>query len=303
LSTAEPSLVGFAFDLITLGLDGVALFKAFSEISALRKLVRAGEDAKNGERVKQIVDELNKLGDAKGDGDLGKNVLRDLRSTEHDASATAHTLHPPPGSDYLTADELRTAVRAHIRNALEYTADNESWTEFWTHLANNRHTIDPDIAAMMRKVHKLIRDPQLIEDAMVELWIAAAREQITPQQALMRFFGGESGMPVLIGQTDQAFEEAMLANKPAIDDFFGDTVHGAYTHMFQEYVLARALGGREAAMNVRHMIARLNGPMSGPKTLAGLAWDALFDEYMGHQINSPEGLGSILAIHLNFPIF
>ena len=287
-------------DLITLGLDGAGLVKAVRELVALRNAVRAGEDATE---IDQAVKQLDKIGDEHGSPDLGKKTLQDIRTAEHDAQASARRLRPPPGSDYETADELRHAVRAHIRNALEYAGENGEWTELLEHLANSRHNLDPQVIETLRRVHKLIRDPQLLEDAMVELWITAAREQITPQQALMRFFGGEAGMPILTDQSELAFEKAMLAEKPAIDDTFSDSFHGAYTHMFQEYVLARALGSREAARDVRQMIGRLKDPMRGRKNLASLVWDGIFDSYEARQINAPEELGAILIAHLNFPLF
>jgi hypothetical protein len=71
LSAEEPSLMPFALDLISLGLDGAPLVKAFSEGLALRRLIRAGEDVKNSAKVKKLVEELNEIGKTKGDAKLG----------------------------------------------------------------------------------------------------------------------------------------------------------------------------------------------------------------------------------------
>ena len=212
LSAGDPSLVPFVFDLITLGLDGAGLVKAFREVVALRNAVRAGKDAKNAAKIDDAVAKLNEMGGNKAPN-LGDNTLRDLRAAEHDAQAAAGRLRPPPGSNYETADELRQAVRAHIRNALEHAGDNPEWTALLEHLANSGHTLDPHVIETLRRVHKLMRDPQLLEDAIVELWTTAAREQVTPQQALMRFPGADKS--VLSGLMRGVAE---TRNRPAIVD-------------------------------------------------------------------------------------
>jgi len=51
-------------------------------------------------------------------------------------------------------------------------------------------------------------------------------------------------MPILEGVDAEKFREAMLAEKPALDERLKDDTHGLLTHMFQEYVLAEEWGGR-----------------------------------------------------------
>ena len=150
------------------------------------------------------------------------------------------------------------------------------------------------IAERIDQVWKLGRDPQVYEDAMAELWEEAARDGITEEEALVRYFGGRQGMPLIDSQDPKKFLKAMEADKPMIDDvsIVGND-HGAYTHMFQEYALARKIG-KGAAGEFRQAIARAVGPDVGNTKFASQLWDALFDEYQGEFINSPEGLGPII---------
>jgi hypothetical protein len=113
LATEEPSLVPFAVDLISLGLDGLPLVKAFGEGIELRNLVRAGSSAENTKRINAIVDELNDLGKAKGDPkQLGKRALEDARAAEQDAAKTAPkpTAKEKPPAKGETADDKVTVA-------------------------------------------------------------------------------------------------------------------------------------------------------------------------------------------------
>lgn len=88
LSTEEPSLVPFAIDLISLGLDGAPLIKAFSKGLELRNLVRAGEEVKNSKRISQLVDELDKVNPGKAPK-LGEKTLEEVRDAETTAAKGA----------------------------------------------------------------------------------------------------------------------------------------------------------------------------------------------------------------------
>ena len=333
LAVEEPSLWGFALDLVFLGLDGAPLVKAFGKAVQVRRLVAAGGEAKNAAKVKQLVNELNDIGKAaKNDAKLGERALDDARAAERDAAASGRRKQPeevdpaskkpagehdqprpktgheqggprkPPHSDYNTGGELRTAVHAHINNALEHAGANEEWTELWERVDRAKllkeYPKDAELLKQIDKVHALMRDPKVYEDAMVELWETAARDGITEQEALMRWAGGEP-VPHVHGQDADVFRKALRDPKPLIDEFFRDTAHGAETHMFQEYALARALGSKDAARNFRHLIAEAEGPVRNRQQFFSQVWDAVFDVYDGSQVNSPEGIGPILKAHLN----
>jgi hypothetical protein len=83
LSTEEPSLLPFAVDLISLGIDGLPLVKAFHAISELNRLVQARREIEEATRLKQLLDELDAIGAAKKKPRLGEQTLGDLQSTSH----------------------------------------------------------------------------------------------------------------------------------------------------------------------------------------------------------------------------
>ena len=88
LSTEEPSLLPFAVDLISLGLDGLPLIKAFHAISELNRLVQARREIEQAARLKQLLDELDAIGAAKNKPRFGQRALNDLQSYR--------TSHPKP---------------------------------------------------------------------------------------------------------------------------------------------------------------------------------------------------------------
>jgi hypothetical protein len=101
LSTEEPSLVPFAIDLISLGLDGAPLVKAFSKGLELRNLVRAGEEVKNSKRITELVDELDKVNPKKAPK-LGEKTLQEVRDAEQTAAKDA----PKPKPKSKAPDKL-----------------------------------------------------------------------------------------------------------------------------------------------------------------------------------------------------
>src|SRR4051812_6872948 len=72
LSQEEPSLTGFAVALISLGLEGLPLIHAFKLALDIKRLKNAGGEA---DKVKRLVDELNKLGKEKNAPKLGEQAL------------------------------------------------------------------------------------------------------------------------------------------------------------------------------------------------------------------------------------
>ena len=87
LATEDPSLLPFAVDLISLGIDGLPLIKAFHAISELNRLVQARREIEEAARLKRLLDELDAIAGKKKPG-FGKQTLDDLQSYR--------TSHPKP---------------------------------------------------------------------------------------------------------------------------------------------------------------------------------------------------------------
>ena len=116
LSTEEPSLLPFAVDLISLGLDGLPLIKAFHGITELNKLVRAGDEIEQAKELERLRRELDAIGAGRGKPHLGEDVLDDLQNTKRSAHPKPPPvrLRKPPGSQYETVVEVRAAIRKDL---------------------------------------------------------------------------------------------------------------------------------------------------------------------------------------------
>lgn len=315
LSVADPSLLPFIFDLITLGLDGAALVKGVRELVALRKAVLAGEDATE---IDKAVKQLDKIGDEHGAPDLGKKTLQKIKAAEAPVVGR-RAVRAPPGQPYETVDELRAAVRsdlARLRGGSQQV--NPEWARIMNvnraeHLA--KYPNDRWLFEVIDEVWKARRDPDRIERLIVKLWTEAGENGISPQKQLIRHFGGPKGMPRIPADADDNFFRKVLhARKPSIDLAFLKTDHGALIHMFDEYLVEDVLGSKELAMRFRKAIAKAGGGVGAGakkrvKELGGQmveiefyrdVWDALFDAYELGEINRAEELGNILIEHLGF---
>jgi hypothetical protein len=327
LSLEEPSLLPFAFDLVTLGLDGAPLLKAFHEAAGIKALVRAGEKA-DSKAVKALVDDLNDIGKAKGEKDLGGKALKEVEAAEKDAAAAGREgpkgepkpeehapagakkapekpWKPPPGSPHPDVASLRQGIHDPLMKMNHgWTNMNSEWLDLLEVDRNAliaKYPTDKELWEKLDDAYSILRDPKKLEDGMIKVYRGAAEEGITPQEWLIKYFGGKDGMPILEDLDPKKFRDAMLKDKPALDDTLQGDAHGLLTHMFQEYVLAEEWGGRAAARDFRHAIARVDGPARGKKEMFSRVWDALFDSLDENAINRPEWLGPILHDHLKFP--
>ncbi|HXJ80894.1 MAG TPA: hypothetical protein VMS64_19725 [Candidatus Methylomirabilis sp.] len=327
LATEDPSLLPFAVDLVSLGLDGLPLVKAFHAISELNRLVQARREIEEAARVKQLLEELDAIGAGKKDPRLGQQTLRDLERNSHPkpparqgtpyepAPPGRWVWHKPPGGHYETVEALGEAVDAPLRALTHGTAEvNSEWSDLakvdWAKLAKH----DPTKAKLWADTQKIFaarRDPDRIKKVMLRVYREAGHEGVTPQAWLELHNGGASGMPALIddGLEPEVFRDALGHEKPAIDFALAKTGHGAYVHMFDELLVEDVLGSREAARAYRQSIARAKGPArvvargdgtTYEQKFFSRIWDGVFDSTDVGAINNADSLGEILNKYLGF---
>jgi len=327
LATEDPSLLPFAVDLVSLGLDGLPLVKAFHAISELNRLVQARREIEEAARVKQLLEELDAIGAGKKDPRLGQQTLRDLERNSHPkpparqgtpyepAPPGRWVWHKPPGGHYETVEALGEAVDAPLRALTHGTAEvNSEWSDLakvdWAKLAKH----DPTKAKLWADTQKIFaarRDPDRIKKVMLRVYREAGHAGVTPQAWLELHNGGASGMPALIddGLEPEVFRDALGHEKPAIDFALAKTGHGAYVHMFDELLVEDVLGSREAARAYRQSIARAKGPArvvargdgtTYEQKFFSRIWDGVFDSTDVGAINNADSLGEILNKYLGF---
>jgi hypothetical protein len=101
LSDEEPSLTGLAMQLVSIGLEGIPLFRAFQKVRNIRRLVNEGLD------VTREVRELNRF--SKNAPHLGDDALANANAASRKPAAPPETT-PPSGdeSPSIGSDEART---------------------------------------------------------------------------------------------------------------------------------------------------------------------------------------------------
>jgi hypothetical protein len=329
LSLEEPSLLLFAFDLVMLGLDGAPLVKAFRDAVRIKSLIREGA-AVDSKAVKELVTDLNDIGAARGEKDLGEKALKEAEAAEKDAANAARNApkhegepkpkehgpggakktvekvwKPPPGSPHPDVASLRQGIHDPLTKLNHgWTNMNSEWLELLEADRNAliaRYPQDRELWEKLDDAYTILRDPKKLEDGIVKVYVGAGHDNVTPEEWLLNYFGGRKDMPILHDVDPEKFRRAMLADKPALDNTLKDDTHGLLTHMFQEFVLAEEWGSRAAARDFRHAIASVQGPAAGKKQMFSRVWDALFDSLDPKAINRPEYLGPILHDHLKLP--
>jgi hypothetical protein len=353
LATVEPSLSGFAWSLVSLGIEGIPLVGAFNKARRIKALMNEGDHV----AANALVRELNAEGKGLGKGDLGDQAREEARqalaaereAAEAEARATkpqghateapkkapaAEAFAPPPRDPWNTLAEIEQyETEAELREALRKRPNIKKprggepapgWAEV-THgtkspnpmmadvmeaIEANRAQIikdNPGLVENLERAYPKIRDPKFVEDAIVDLWKEAGRRKITPREVLEQRMGGRF-TDIRKELPGDQFRAAIAKPDPIRDLEFAQDRHGAYTHMFQEYLVERALGpgkGRE----LRQQIARAKGPdviekanSKKPRPFFSAVWDGMFDDGFGvGHINRPETLGWILQERLGFP--
>jgi hypothetical protein len=230
---------------------------------------------------------------------------------------------------YESSAELREALRREFAGLRSGTAPGDFGER--RRLLEEVLSALPDtpanraMRARIDQVYEIMRDARATENAIVELWEEATRRGMTPRDVLLEKVGAPAGgggreiLPnkvrtsddgrttdILDSLEDDEFRIAMRQDAPLRDLEFAEDFHGAYTHMFQEWLIDRALGPGEGR-SFRHWLAELDGLPTvrggrGPREFFAGTWDALFDETSVGHINKPEELGERLWEHGGFPI-
>lgn len=326
LSSEEPSLTRFAVSLVSLGIEAIPLIGAFNKARRIKALVNAGDEA----GAAALARELNAFGKPHGAPDLGEQALRDVRAEQREAKAAgeaetgagaakgggtatkATRLGHPVGAPHTTVQSLRQGIQKGMARLTGKGATNlnEEWLWLKQIIRGNPKAVagNQELLAQIDKVYAAVRSPQLIEQEMVRVWQFAADEGISTEQALVRLAGDGRPLPVIKSDVldYEPFRAYIRNDLPFLDNAFAGDHHGVYSHVFQELVVARALGSRAAAQRFRHLVADATGPerlLSTGKRQPfwSQVWDAIFDVSDVTHLNSPEGLGPILHEHLGLP--
>ena len=210
----------------------------------------------------------------------------------------------PVNSRYATAAQLRTAIEEDLANLTAGTGPTEAnpyWLRVRDELAKLPDTPENNwIRQHVEKVYAGARSREVVADVMLKIWQQAAADEITTTEELVKMVGRGKPLKLMPDRELPPEEFGMFLREPAprIDTHFKDVAHGAYTHVFDDALVAHVLGGADEAFRFRQMLTDVTGPEVDGYPFWARLWDALFDEVQAGQINTPEVLGPILHKHL-----
>jgi hypothetical protein len=210
----------------------------------------------------------------------------------------------PINSRYATEAELRTAIDEDLKNLSAGTGDGEA-NPYWLRVRDQLDKL-PDTEAnnwIRQHIHRIYegaRSRETVREVMVKIWRGAAADEVTTTEELVKMVGRGKALKLMPDRELPAEEFGMYLREPAprIDTHFKDLAHGAYTHVFDDALVAHVLGGADDAWLFRQMLTDVAGPEIDGYPFWARLWDALFDEVQAGQINTPEVLGPILHRHL-----
>lgn len=322
LATEEPSLTSFALSLVALGMEGLPLVGAFARARRLKRLVDAGEEASDAARA--TVRELDDLGSKHGRPDLGRRALGDIKAAfRPKASPVAKVAKRPPKDplnqlgrviDHPTVDDFRKEFGKAVGGLKHGESDlNPMLADLMAAIKKGglpKTRANKKLLAQLPKVIKATRDPAFVEKVAAEIWTEAARRGVPPREVLEELVAGRAAIQNVTKLEDpEKFRAVISKAEPFRDLEFASDVHGAHTHMFQELLVSRALGGPKEGRRFRQLIAQATGPNVAETAEGGklrkfwsAVWDGLFDDLNGGgHINHPETLGRFLQEHLGLP--
>jgi hypothetical protein len=310
LSLDEPSLTGFVMDLVSIGLDAVALGKIFRQARHLRKLAMAGEETGDAARA------LNKMGEEHGLGNrnLGDEVLQTTRAE----GAAAKTAVSKP--KFNSVRKLKYKHRGDVWRAAHGALDNaqrqlpQDWVYLLNQLERSGRT-NKRIRALLPKVMSGLQNPRLYADVLTEAWEIAMKADVSINRALWMMAtaaGAKKKIPLLVIPRKVGFPESpvffeqyaakkgYLVDLPAL---YSD--HGAMTHLVHDLVVDRALkaaGENLTSPEFRALLGKAEGMvLPGPNTqlkkvkmrTGDLVWRMTYDTFE-NDLPKPELVGDTL---------
>jgi hypothetical protein len=298
-----------------MGMQEFAEFAAYAQTGPLRQLNVSTLSPEEIDALKQAwakgVREAEEKGVAlapsslKAPGDPSGEPVPDT-STEPapDPGAEPAPERVPVNAKYKSTAELRSAVEQAIdaKRLKTGTAEadlNPEWLKVRDNIATMPDTTENNwIKERIYKVFEGRRSRQVIIDEFVDIWKGAAADGLTTTEEIAKRAGRGKPLKLLPPRElpPEEFGIFLRERAPRIDTVFKNASHGAYTHVFDDLLVGRILGGADESLIFRRMLTDVTHPAAdlANKPFWSQLWDALFDEYRGGHINTPEELGPIL---------
>jgi hypothetical protein len=258
LSTVEPTLTGFAVSLVALGMEGIPLISAFNKARKIKRLLNEGGN------YNALVRELNADGQAYGTKNLGDQALHDAElankraakeaaereAAEREAAASVPKVpvKPPP----LTVIQ-RFRSRAEFVDAVERklttagTRRPPGWHLVAEALEATPSQINRQILEKLETVMDGLQNPKLYAEVLGDAWEMVKRNKAADINAALEAMAKASGLKVgKVGSVKAGgsfFKQVVSKKEYWIDHALAAKPHGEMSHLLQDLVVDRALGG------------------------------------------------------------
>jgi hypothetical protein len=288
LSNEEPSLSGFAMQLVNIGLEGVALFRLWRKAVELRKLARERQT---------MTQALNEFRQLMQEQRLPNDLLDEvLRGTESDLTASSKphgeeppgkpprgeeppapgrppsrlpVIHVPPTPQaldmlrkYKTRAEFVQAIETRL--AVSGTARPIGWERAFEALRANGGRVNKRILEKLDRVMSALQNPKRYAEVLGEAFEMVKRGSASDiNEALLAMANSGKLRVTSVGAIRPGgpfFRDVVSKKEYWVDHALAGEDHGEMTHLLHDLVVDRALGGPGKSAEFRsELLAKAEG--------------------------------------------
>ena len=281
LSNEQPSLRGFAMNLVAAGLEGFALFRLWRKAVELRRLAgqpgslrQATDEFKalmQEERLsaqvsKQLLDDLTKATRTHAPKpDLPPRTRDKPTATSGSGGGKAPAKPPPiPAAGLPKGHAGKAAFLKAVRDRLGTVPRGRppGWERVIEALNRTPGRNNRKIRAVVEHVMDALQDPKRYSEVLGDAWdLVAAGKAADINDALVKLAERTGYRVRTVGEVkagDSFFTEVATRKEYWIDDALAGEKHGAMTHLLQDLVVDKALG-TGGSVEFRALLGRAEG--------------------------------------------
>ena len=269
LSNEQPSLSGFAFNLVMAGLEGVALFRLWRKAVELRKL------AMERQSLREAIDEFKAImNEQKRQADTDKfldQVLRDTPAekppkTEGSVPKKLPAKPPPLKSIHLyrTREDVVKAVEKKLTAAGAQRPPG--WERVIEALRANPGPNNAEILKTIEQVMGALQNPKLYAEVLGDAWQMVKNLKAADINDALKKMVLASGVKVhkitRVKLGGEFFKGHVSKNESWIDEALAAEGHGEMTHLLQDLVVDKVLGAGGSVKFRSQLLANAEGKIT-----------------------------------------
>jgi hypothetical protein len=268
LSNEQPSLSGFAFNLVMAGLEGVALFRLWRKAVEIRKL------AMERQSLREAIDDFKAImNEQKRQPDTDKfldEVLRDTPAEPKPPTTKVPKKPPvkPPPLKSIHLYRTREAVVEAVEKKLTAAGAQRppGWERVIEALRANPGPNNAEILKTIDKVMGALQNPKLYGEVLGDAWQMVKNLKAADINDALEKMVLASGVKVhrvkRVKLGGEFFKEHVSRNESWIDEALAAEGHGEMTHLLQDLVVDKVLGAGGSAKFRSQLLANAEGKIT-----------------------------------------